>query len=271
LKLLFPSLLFLSLLAAFLLIFLPLNEYDIAIAVVAKDSLNSIISAKLFSDYRQRALRIINKSTRDLLRTGIISGIFLGIIVSLLTVKFLGAFCVVLGFIGFIMGLSLTGKLIENEFLKWQANILAGIPALMNFVPAFLEVESVTPREALAQTIPFLPDPLNGEISEVVTKIQRTGDAPRAFAEFADKVNHPLVDAVCFRLSASWDAKITPEVFSDLSDQVEGMFELAVSRSTAAKTGYLALISVLGLLGMLLEFGYPGIKFLISKMAGGLF
>lgn len=261
--------LFICLFIAFFLLCAPLSEYEVSPVMSAVDAVKKRLLSRYDAGDKKEILKILGRSVKDVIKTGIVTGVGLGFLALILTFKFLGPFSVIPAVVFLIFGILLTDKVLQGEFKRWQSKLADGIPTLVNFMPAFLEIEGVTPREALSHTIAFLPDPLRSEMQPVVNKIARTGRVREATDELARRAKHPLIDAICFRLSAAWDAKVTSDIFADLSDQVEEAIELSVSRATAAKTGYLALICVLGLIGMMLIFGYPGGKYLLDKLAGG--
>lgn len=260
--------LFVSLFIAFFLLCVPLGE-DVTPAALAVEAVKRRVGGYFVSGDKEELLRIIGRSVGDVARTGVAVGAGLGLIGLLVSFRFIGAFSAIL-FVGLlILGIVVVDRVMQNEFRQWQGRLFDGIPPLVNFMPAFLEIESVTPREALAHAIPFLPEPLKSEMWTVVDRIRRTGRVREAMDSLASRAKHPLVDAVCFRLSAAWDAKITADIFADLGDQIEDLEALSISRATAAKTGYLALISVLGMLGMMLLFGYPGWQYLMNQLTEG--
>jgi len=261
-------LLFLSLFAALAFIFVPAHAYDVVPAAAAADVARRRIEQWLVGG-RKHVLRTLAKSAAEVVRTGIFVGAMLSVLAFALTVKFLGALAVLPVLLFFFAGILLTRLILENEYRTWQASFCEGMPQLVNFMPAFLEIEGVTPREALQHSIPFVPEPLRQEMWKALDRIKRTARIKETMMELARKSPHPLVEAVFYRLSASWDAAITPGIFADLNDEVENMKELAVTRATTAKTGYLALICVLGMLGGLLVYGYPAYKFLMEKLTGG--
>lgn len=259
--------LFVCLLIAFLFIFVPRDEYEVTPGAAAVDVIKRQFSSWLLS--REDILKMLGRSMKDMVKTGLLVGMGLAVLIFLITFRLLGPFAVVLSLAGLILGMLLAEKLLDKEYKRWQEDLLSGVPQMVNFVPAFLEIEGVLPREALNYTLPFLPEPLKSEMWSVINKVKRTGKVHEAMDAFSKKANHPLIDAICFRLSAAWDAKVTSDLFADLSDQVEDMTEMAVARATTAKTGYMALVCVLGLLGMVLIYGYPGGKYLLDKITGG--
>jgi len=261
--------LFICLFVAFFLLCVPLGEYEVSPANAAVDVVKRRLGARLTSGEKGDMLKILEKNTKDVVRTGLLAGVCLALIAFLVSYRFIGPLSVILCPACLMLGIFLTEKVLQNEYRQWQTKLFEGVPTLISFVPAFLEVEGVTPREALSHTVPFLPEPLKSEMRAAINKIKRTGRVREAMDVLARKAKHPLVDAVCFRLSAAWDAKITPDIFADLYDQVEDIKELTAARATVAKTGYLALVCVLGLIGMILTFVYPGVMYLMNQVAGG--
>ena len=260
--------LFASLLAALMLFFVPAHQYDVSPAAATMESTRKTVENWLVSG-RGTMLKTIKKSSREIVKTGVLTGIFLALLAFILTVAFIGPFALLASIPAFFAGVALTRKVVEKEYRRWQNTLNEGVPQLVNFMPAFLEVEGVIPREAIAYTIPFLPETLKREMWYVLDRIKRTARVKEALDELAAKTDDPVVHAVCFRLSANWDASISADIFSDLTDDVEHMNERAVTRATVAMSGFLALICVLGLIGMLLIFGFPGYKYLMSQLTGG--
>ncbi|MEW6727592.1 MAG: hypothetical protein ACOYU7_10145 [Bacillota bacterium] len=218
---------------------------------------------------KEMRLSIIGRSLGQVLRLSLLLGGGLGVVTFVIAVRFIGVWALPLAVALGLGGAVLVDLGLANEFRRWQDKMLDGLPVLAGFVPAFLEVGSITPREALALTLPFLPEPLRSEMSAVVDRIARTGGARHALDALAEKVRHPLFDAVCFRLAAAWDVKVTPDIFADLQAQMDERREKMATRATTAKTGLITLISVLGLVGAALVFGYPGFKYMVSVLGGG--
>lgn len=258
--------LFLSLFSLFLLLCVP-GSYQASPAAAAVDAVKRNLDIYFTSGHTGEVLKRIGRSTAEVVRTGIVTGLGLALIVVLLTASALGPFAALLIPVSLAAGIFLTHLVVQNEYRRWQQGIAIGVPLLVDFVPAFLEVEGVTPREALAYSLSFIPGTLKREMEGVIDRIRRTGRVKEAMDGLAAKAENPVVDAVCFRLAAGWDTGIKADIFDDLADQLEAMNELAISRATAAKTGYLALICVLGLAGMLLIYGYPGWQYLMQQMS----
>lgn len=260
--------LFMSLFLAFYFLLIPKDDYSLSPAQITVSKARTWLVSRLTGGEKKEILALIGRNVRDVLRASLLVGAGLGFLVFLLTVEFLGAFSLVLAFAFGIVGVFLVEKSIETEYNKWRNRLLDGVPDLVGFFPAFLEVEGVTPREALEHTEPFLREPLRSQVKSALVSLKLKGRVDQAVAPLMKKASHPLVDAICLRLAAAWDAGATADIFSDLTDQVEDLKELAAARATAAKTGYLALVSVLGLIGMMLVFGYPGFRFLMDKLTG---
>jgi glutathione S-transferase len=127
----------------------------------------------------------------------------------------------------------------------------------------------VTPREALFLSLPFIPEPLRSLLENALSRIARKAEVRKAMDELAGKVKHPLVDAIAFRLSSAWDVRVDAAIFDDLAGQLAALREEAAGRATAARASFFALVAVLGLLGAVLLFGYPAMKFMAQKIAGG--
>jgi len=260
--------LLISLFLAFYFLLVPKDEYDLSPAQITVSKARTWLVSRLAGGEKKEILALIGRTVRDVVRASLLVGVGLGFLVFLLTVKFLGVFSLVLALGCGIIGVFLIEKSIEAEYNKWRNKLLDGVPDLVGFFPAFLEVEGVTLREALEHTEPFLREPLRSEVRSALVSLKLKNVVDKAVAPVMKKASHPLVDAICLRLAAAWNAGATADIFSDLTDQVEDLKELAAARATAAKTGYLALVSVLGLIGMMLVFGYPGFRFLMDKLTG---
>lgn len=262
-------LLFASLAAALLLLLVPSGEGETSPALFAADAVKRRLVGHFAAGGREKMLEIAGKTVAEVARTGLFVGAGLAAIGFLLSVRFLGVLAVAPAVGLFAAGILITGQAAENEYRRWQARLVAGMPDLVHFLPAFLEVAGVTPREAMSHTVNFLPEPLKTEMFRVLSPVRRRGAVEEAFDELRKRANHPLVDAVATRLSAAWDARVTPELFADLADQVRDAVELAVTRATAAKGGLLALVCVLGMFGAALVFGWPGVQYLLTRLGQG--
>ena len=260
--------LFISLLIALLLIFVPKDKYDVSPSNLAIDAIKRGLGHKMASGEKKAMLETIGKTPADMLKTGVLLGTFLGVVLFLIGFKIIGPLAAVLGVVGFVAGIVLAENILQNEHKKWQMKLFEGISPLTDFVPAFLDVGNVTPRQSLLYTIPFLPEPLRGELWNAIDRIVRTGRVREAMDALAQKAKHPTMDAICFRLSASWDAKVTSDIFTDLSDQVDEMREMAAAQATVKKTAMITMVCVLGVIGLGLEFLYPAGVFLFDKLIG---
>lgn len=256
-------------LAVLMYLILSKDEYAISPAgtVIEKARLN--IEAYLTSGNKKLIYDVLGKKPSEVIKIGFITGGGLGFLTVFICAKFIGLFALLPGLLLFATGFVLADLVFQNEYRRWQSGIFEGVPNLVNFMPSFLEVGGIiTPREALSLTIPFISQPLQSEMKRVVDKIERTGRVKEAFDEFAERTKHPVIDAICFRLSASWDAKITPDIFEDLNDQIKDLAELEAANATAKKGGLLALLCVVGLIGAAFVFGFPAVKYLFSSLGG---
>ncbi len=256
-------------LVVFLYLVLSPDEYAISPAGSVIEKARGNIEAYLTSGNKGLIYNVLGKSPREVMKIGVITGGGFGFLAVFIGSQAIGLFALLPGLLLFALGFVVADLVFQNEYRRWQSGIFAGVPSLVNFMPSFLEVGGIiTPREALSLTIPFLPQPLQSEMERVVDKIERTGRVKEAFEEFAVRTRHPVIDAICFRLSASWDAKITPDVFEDLNDQIKDLAELEAANATAKKGGLQALLCVVGLLGAALVYGFPGLKYLFSSLGG---
>ncbi|MEW5898762.1 MAG: hypothetical protein AB1652_06265 [Bacillota bacterium] len=262
-------LLFICIFILLLALTLP-GEYVPAPAALALEGVRDRLNAYLLRGDRGQLYVVTGQTAQYVLKIGLIVGGALGFVVLVAAVKFIGLLALIPAVALVAVGILVADLVFTNEYRRWQARLFDGIPVFVNFMPSFLETGVITPRQAMGLTIPFLPEPLRSEFSRVVDRAARTGKTKDALADFADRAKHPVVDAITFRLGAMWDARITPDVFADLGDQIRDMTELVAARATAAKGGLLALVCVIGLLGALPIFGWPAWKWLAGTM-GGMF
>lgn len=244
------------------------GEYTLSPAAAILDAVKSRLGNFLVRGDRERLYAVLGKSPKETLKVGLIAGGGLALVTVLALLKYTGPLALFPAALAFLAGVLLADLVFRNEYRRWQDDLVDGIPTLVTFMPSFLETGAVAPREAMFLTVPFLPEPLRTELHRVVDRAARTGRVKEALSELAERAQHPVMDAISFRLSAAWDARVTPDVFADLSDQIRDMAELAAARATAAKGGLLALVCVIGLLGAGLIFGYPGLQYLMSQMGG---
>lgn len=262
-----PILLFIALASTFLFLTIPGTVYQTSPVMLAVDGIKRRFEGRYNDGEKQRKLNLIGREVKELFQFGIILGLGASLLLGLgfyLIWPVLLPIGIVLGLAG---GILLIDIAIENEHKKFQRQMAKGTVPLADFMPSFLEAEGITPRNALMLSLPFIPNPLKGELETAISLISRTGKAHEAMETLTSKTDDPVVEAICFRLAAAWDAKVTADIFDDLRDELENMKEVAVTNETNAKTGYLALIVVLGLIGAGLIFGYPGLQFLAEQMS----
>lgn len=245
------------------------DREGVSVAAGAVDSVRKRLEKSLVTPDRAARMEAAGRTMNELVRSGALIGAGLALLGFLIGVKFLGVFTLVPAAVLFLVGMFLVVSAVDTEFRRWQARVLAGVPNLFNFVPVFLETGAVTPREALFLSLPFIPEPLRGLLENALSRIARKAEVRAAMDELAGKVKHPLVDAVAFRLSSAWDVRVDAAIFDDLAGQLASLREEAAGRATAARASFFALVAVMGLLGAVLLFGYPAMKFMAQKIAGG--
>ncbi|ABO49481.1 conserved hypothetical protein [Desulforamulus reducens MI-1] len=258
---------FSSIFALMCFVFLPSKYGDSIFGVTVESAQNRLMNLLTPEDIQEK-LEIIDKEPKKVLLNALTYGLLFGLIGTLATFKKLGGLSIMVGIILALLGLVLGRIAAEQEYSKWQAKVFEGVPTLVNFFPAFLEVPGITPREALALTLPFLSEPLKSEMWSALDVIQREGKAKKAMNNFAKRLKHPCIDALAIRLASAWDAKVTPDLFDDLMDQIEHLKREAASKKTAVNTAFLALVGVIGCVALLSEFGLPAYKFITSKFIG---
>lgn len=260
--------LFVAAFVFFYLLVCPDRE-GVSVAAGAVYSVRKRLEESLITPERAARMETAGRTVQELMRSGAFIGSGLAFLGFLIGVKFLGVFALIPAAVLFLVGMALVVLAVDTEFRRWQAKVLAGVPNLFNFVPVFLETGVVTPREALFLSLPFIPEPLRGLLEKALSRIARKAEAQKAMDELAGKVKHPLMDAIAFRLSSAWDVRVDATIFDDLSGQLVMLREEAAGRATAARASFFALVAVLGLLGAILLFGYPAMKFIAQKIAGG--
>jgi hypothetical protein len=261
-------LLFASLSALFVFLLVP-GEYSSSPAAYTLDQLRRSVESR-FTAEKEAKLAIVGRTVSSLIRSSLLLGLCTGALGFLAAYFFaphwLALLICVFCFAG---GVALSQVVAGSEFKGWQARVFEEVPTLTSFAPAFLKVGGITLRDAISMTVPFLKGPLRDEIWVAMDKIKRTGNTKDAFDDLAERVDHPCMDSICLRLSTAWVASPSPDLFIDLSDQMQDMEELAATGTTAGKTGMLALICLLSLAGAMLVFGYPAWVYMASKLTMG--
>lgn len=253
-------------LAVLFLVFAYAGEYGTSPAVALYDAVKSAFFRYLYRGDREEIYRITGSDPSRVAKYGLFIGAAVGLAVALLmdgTVSFLLVPFFAMG------GLLLFDAAAGVEYNRWREKIFDGIPSLVHFFPSFLETGAITPRRAMELTVPFLPEPLRSEMAKAVHQLSRTGRV-EALSELSQKAKNPVVDAICFRLQATWDVGVRPDVFADLDDQIKNMEEIAAARATAARSGLAALLCLVALVGLGLEIGYPAWQYFVNTM-GGMF
>ena len=242
------------------------GKYGESPLAYAADKVRWRLLSWLCRDDRRRMYEVTGRDPLETVKPGLLIGTGAGLAAVLFTKSTAGLFLALALVAG---GALLYDSWIVMEYRRWQSELLSGIPALTQFMPAFLETGALSTRSALELTVPFLPEPLKGEMAGAVGQLSRTGNIG-VLDRLAERAGHPMIDAVCFRLQSAWDVGARPDIFADLADQVKNLEEMAAARATAAKSGLIALVCVIGLIGAGLEFGYPAWAF-FSKTMGGMF
>jgi len=245
---------------------------DLSIAETAVDVIRSRLIEYLERSEHRKIIEMMNLDTRQILKQGFILGILTSLFLFIVTIRFLGAFALVMLFIGMAFGIFIVDANIKRSYKEWRQNIAMGIPALIDFLPAFLEVRGMTVFAALKNTIPFVPEPLRSELDRAVTRIENTGDFAGALNFLSARVNDPVLNAVCTRLSATWESEVSPDLFLDLHQDIENIRELMAAKATVRQKVLFVVVSIIGLIGLVLLAGYPAVVYLekmVSKTFGG--
>ena len=261
-------LLFMSVLTLFLLITVSTSHTASPLAK-GLDATRQQIKKRLMTGNRAIRMDVLSKHQQTVVNTAIAIGVGLGILTLVGAWFLVGYWALILAVFASLFGIVLTDMLLQNEYKQLQEKMLEGVPAVISFVPAFLEVGSITPREAIEDTLAFTPEPFKSEIKTAIGRITRTGNPYDAFATLQNRIQNPVVDAICSRLSSMWDAKISSDVFDDLGDQVDEIKEMSAIRAVTAKNGFLVLILLVGLIVGMLLIAYPGAMWMLGKMSGG--
>ncbi|MCL6449467.1 MAG: hypothetical protein K6U04_15225 [Armatimonadetes bacterium] len=237
-------LLFITLAALLLAVFYA-GEYETSPAVIAYDAAKGRFFRYLFRGDREALYQVTRTDPARAAKLGLLIGAVLGLVVALIAGGVVPFLLVPLFALG---GLLLFDAAAGVEYNRWRDRVFDGIPTLVHFFPSFLETGAITPRRAMELTVPFLPEPLRSEMAKAVHQLSRTGRV-EALSELARKAKNPVVDAVCFRLQATWDVGVRPDVFADLDDQIKNMEEVAAARATAARSGMIAFLCLIALVG----------------------
>lgn len=260
--------LFASLFALFLFLLVP-GRYSSSPAAITYDTLRRSVEGHLVGE-KEAKLQILGKTVADVTRSGLFIGLFAGLLVGVGVSSFVPHWlALTLGIASFAGGLALSQAGLNIEFQRWQARVFADVPNLVSFAPSFLQVGGITLRDSIAMTVPFLTGPLKDELWIAIDKVKRTGNTRDAFDELAARIDHPCMNSICLRISTAWDASPSPDLFADLSDQLQDVEELAAAGATAGKAGMLALTCVLGLFGSMIVIGYPMWIYLSLQMSRG--
>ncbi len=264
----FSILLFMSLLTLFLLLTVSTSHTASPFAK-GLDATRQQIKRRLLAGKRAIKIDVLSKHQQAVVNTAIAIGVGLGALVLIGGWFLVGYWSLILAVFASLLGTVLTDMLLQNEYKQLQEKMLAGVPAVISFVPAFLEVGSITPREAIEHTLAFTAEPFKSEMRTALSRISRTGNPYDAFATLQNRMQNSVVDAICSRLSSMWDTKVSPDVFDDLGDQVDEIKEMSATRAVTAKNGFLVLILLVGLIVGMLLIAYPGVVWMLDKMSGG--
>ncbi|MEW6697292.1 MAG: hypothetical protein ACOY35_01380 [Bacillota bacterium] len=245
------------------------NELGTTTIAITGDKARRRIETFYLKGDGRHQISVTNKTMADLLKTTLFVGLFLSAIVVILTLKWLGMFSLVLTLPAFIAGMFITRNSLNLEFLAWQKDMRKGLSSLLEFMRAFLKLEGLTTKEALKQSVENIPNPLKKELEHTLQQISDTGNPRKAFDALAEKVRDRMFYAVCFRLGVGWDNRITPEMCDDLIEQIENDKDIEAAKTTVRKTGYFSLLCLLGMVIILITYGFPIIKLMGLKITLG--
>ena len=251
---------------SFFLLYLVGSKYKSPLVILNIDAVRQRVKQFLTKDSKKIRLQVMAKHAGEVVNFALLIGLGFGIVFAGVGWAFVGWWAVFAGVFGAVLGIMIADVLIKNEFKQLQEKFFTGVPALITFMPSFLGSGVVTPREAMQNTIPFVPPPLQKELEEVVDKIKRTGNARGAFDDLATKIQHPCIDALCFRLSSVWETEVEVDLFDDLADQIEEVKEIAVASATVNKSGMFVLLLFLGMLIALILLGFVAFMWVRTEM-----
>lgn len=245
------------------------EQIGMSMAEITVDNVRSSILHRLNADGRWEKLKNIQKNADEFLKKSLIVGGLGGGLIFILTLGVLGPYSIVFLLAGLAASILIAEAAINHEYKTWQLDMVEGIPAIIDFLPSFLETPGISTRTAMEYTIPFINGPLRGELRKAVDTIKRTGNARRELMMLSARVRHPVMEAVCTRLATTWDATITPDLFSDLREEVANVQEMAAARATSKKKGLFVLVVLVGILGMGLLAGFPVLANVLDSISSG--
>ncbi|MDA8337162.1 MAG: hypothetical protein M0Z41_19605 [Peptococcaceae bacterium] len=237
-------------------------------AEAVADVLRTRLAAYLERGDNRRKLGILGGGPGRYLRQGFLLGGLSGLLLFLLTFSRLRAFAGLFLLAGAGSGAILADLALRQRYTRWQDGIIMGLPVLVDFLPAFLEIRGVTVRDALAHTVDFLPEPLRGEMDDAVREIRRSGNARGTLEKMAARVRNPVMTAVCARLAMAWESAVTPALFLDLREEIAHARDLAALKATNGMKAMLALVVVIGLAGLVFIALYPAGIWLRDVLSG---
>lgn len=263
--LLWPVVLFLGIFVALYNVVIDAEGFSILDSSV--DAVRTKIIDYLERGDNRRKLDVLGLSPGRFIKAGFMFGFFAGCLGFVLLVGFIGPVALVFIFVGVSAGVFLADLALNQAYRKWQEGIQEGIPLLVDFLPAFLDVKGVTIRDALENTVSFLSEPLKSEMGNAVAEIKRNGNAQEVFSRLKARSDNPVVGAICTRLAMSWETTVTTEIFLDLRQEIEQSREEAAARvTTAMKMKGLGGVFI-GLIGLAFLAGYPGFLLAIKMMS----
>ncbi len=245
------------------------EQIGMTMAEITVDNVRSSILNRLNADGRWEKLNNLQKNADDFLKRAFIVGGLGGALLFLITLGYLGPYSIAFLIAGIAGSVLIAEAAINHAYKVWQTNMVEGIPALIDFLPSFLETPGVTTRAALDYAIPFIPGLLREELTITLNTIKRTGNARKELMMLSARVRHPIMEAVCTRLATTWDATITPDLFSDLREEVANVQEMAAARATTKKKGLFVVVVLVGILGMGLLAGFPVLSNILNSVSSG--
>lgn len=260
---------FISLFTALIVAFVMEENLGLSMAEVTVDNVRTSIIRRLNAGGRRAKLRNLQKEADVFFKKALIIGGMSGTFMFLVTLGTFGIYSMAFLLVGVAVSVFIAEYAINQEYKKWQEDMIEGIPGLIDFLPAFLETPGITTRAALEYTIPFIPSPLGEEFEKTLNIIKRTGKAEEALTNLADRVRHPVMGSVCVKLATTWDTVIDADLFSGLHREVANVEKMAAARATAKKKSLLVIVVLVGILGMVLLIGFPILLNTLNSVSSG--
>ena len=115
------------------------------------------------------------------------------------------------------MAWRLAGMLLRSAYMRWQKDMVSGLPRLLTILRVHLDVGRTVP-DALKAVLPGAPERLRREMMRALADIHLSGNPRDGLRRLSERVGRREWRAFADTIIQSWDARLTGEALVPLQE-----------------------------------------------------